>query len=155
MAFETRLLKFSVSATRYAIGDVVDAAKEITLGLNTSALVRSVSVLDYQETADAPSISLLLFRESPTGVVADNAASTLADSSSLLGLIDQGTAAYKDVGQMKVQTLAQSCAGIGLVVPSNAQGKVWALAIINTTSSFTGAAEGAGIDVHLGLETFN
>lgn len=156
MSFEVIQLQFDVSEAAYTSGDMLDVVKTFNIGKATKAMLRSLSVLDYQDlAANNPTVNLHFFRSLPAGLAADNAAATLTDISNYLGAASQGTAAYLDAGSSKVMTCPPTFIGNQLILSPDKDGNIWVVATIMAASDFDAAVAGAGLDVILGLELIN
>lgn len=150
----------TVSTTAYTSGDVVGGAVRLprALGQYRRGVLKTVLVRDAD--AQAAALTLLLFKDAPTGIAADNAALSLSDSdlALLVGKVNVAASDYETVGGKSVAVVDVAAALDGSAgdaadpLQHLRTGDLWLVVVTKGTPTYT-AADDTRLNFDLGLLT--
>lgn len=139
----------TVSTSAYTSGDVVGGATRIprALGAYARGVLKTVLVRDAD--AQKAALTLLLFKDAPTGIAADNAALSLStsDLALLVGKVNVAASDYETVGGKSVAVVDVAAALQGSAGdPSDRlqhlrTGDLWLVIVTTGTPTYAAASD--------------
>jgi hypothetical protein len=135
-----------INTVQYTAGDVVGGLMNFSqaAGPFSNAVIQSITVKDKANQKAA--LTLLFFREAPTGIPVNNAALdiTSADMAKLIGKVNVAASDYETLDSQAVATVypglvVSGHADTGLATDASNIGNLWMVAVTTGTPTYTAA----------------
>lgn len=140
------LVSPTVDTSAYTAGDVIGGLIRVPRALHPTRRGRLQSVVVREAGTNGSDLTVLLFKEAPTGIAADQAALTLtaADLARLVACVSVATADYKTVGGQRVATVkpevpVEGYAGDGSQLNDATVGDLWVVIAAVGTPTYAAA----------------